>query len=632
MKFVLYIKGSTLTHLKTIGRFYVMAPHVKTTSTIRRSLRVIPRKDKKKVIVVVNLQIFLGLLDLAGVAAIGVLGALAVTGVQSEQPGTRVSGVLKFLQLSNLSFQNQAAILGTLATLILVSRTIFSILITRKVFYFLSRRGAIVTSELMSKLLSQSLLTVQGRPTQDFLYSTTTGVSAITLGVLGSAISIVADSSLLFILFLGLIYVDPTIAVTTSIFFGILGFVLYRLMNVKAQELGKLNSKLTIESGQKIVEVLESYRESVVRNRRSYYAEEIKKLRLRLADVLAESQLMPNISKYILESSIVIGGVLIAGAQFILQDARHAVATLAVFLASGSRIAPAVMRIQQSGIQLRSSLGAAEPTLMMLDQFEEFALLDSADQMPDFEYKGFFPQVELNDVSIIYPGSQTSALRSVSLTVKPGETLAIVGPSGAGKTTLVDVLLGVLQPTSGLVRISGNAPLESIANWPGVFSYVPQDVKIIDGSFRENVALGFPTRLATDELVWEALDAAQLSETVRLLPEKLDAPVGDRGTKLSGGQKQRLGIARAFFTKPLLLVLDEATSALDGSTESEITKSLDHLSGKVTVVMIAHRLSTVRKASQVIYMDQGEIVARGTFEEVRKSVPDFDHQAQLMGL
>jgi ABC-type multidrug transport system fused ATPase/permease subunit len=157
-------------------------------------------------------------------------------------------------------------------------------------------------------------------------------------------------------------------------------------------------------------------------------------------------------------------------------------------------------------------------------------------------------------------------------------------------------------------------------------------VKIIDGSFRENVALGFPTKLATDELVWEALDAAQLSETVRLLPGKLDAPVGDRGTKLSGGQKQRLGIARAFFTKPLLLVLDEATSALDGSTESEITKSLDHLSGKVTVVMIAHRLSTVRKASQVIYMDQGEIVARGTFEEVRKSVSDFDHQAQLMGL
>jgi ATP-binding cassette, subfamily B, bacterial PglK len=609
-----------------------MTPHAETTSSIRRALRVIPRKDKRKIVLVVCLQIFLGLLDLAGVAAIGVLGALAVTGVQSEQPGTRVAGVLSLLHLNDLSFQNQAAILGLLATLILVSRTVFSILITRRVFYFLSRRGAIVTSELMSKLLSQSLLTVQGRSTQDTLYSTTTGVSAITLGVLGSAISIFADSSLLAILFVGLIYVDLTLAATTSVFFGILGFVLYRLMNVKAQELGRRNSALTIESGQKIIEVLESYRESVVRNRRNYYSEEIKKLRLRLADVLAESQLMPNISKYILESSIVIGGVLIAGAQFLLQDARHAVATLAVFLASGSRIAPAVMRIQQNGIQLRASLGAAEPTLNMLDQFEEFELLDSEDQIPDFEYRGFTPHVEVDDVSMRYPGSEDFALKKVSLKVKPGETLAIVGPSGAGKTTLVDVLLGVLQPTSGVVRISGSKPLESIAKWSGVFSYVPQDVKIIDGTFRENVALGFPTELATDELVWKALDAAQLTETVRVLKDKLDTPVGDRGTQLSGGQKQRLGIARAFFTKPLILVLDEATSALDGSTEFEITKSLDQLAGKVTVVIIAHRLSTVRNANQVIYMDNGQIIARGTFEEVRKSVPDFDRQAQLMGL
>ena len=601
-------------------------------STLLRALRVIPQRDQKKVFAVVALQVFLGLLDLAGVAAIGVLGALAVAGVQSQEPGNRVLGVLQFLHLSEYGFQTQAAALGILATVILVSRTFFSILITRRVFYFLSRRGAVVTSEMMSKLLSQSLLTIQSRTTQDTLYSITTGVSAITLGVLGSAIAIVADGSLLIILFVGLMLVDPMIALSASAFFGALGFTLYRLMNVKAQELGKRNSELTIESSQKILEVLESYRESVVRNRMYYYSREVERLRLRLSDVLAESQFMPNISKYVLESSIVLGGVLIAGAQFMLQDARHAVATLAVFLAAGSRIAPAVMRIQQSGIQLKSSLGAANPTLNMLDEFENFEILNFSENSPDFEYTGFNPRIELVEVYLNYPGSKTLALNNVTLNVEPGESLAIVGPSGAGKTTLVDALLGVLKPTSGKVLISGHDPLESIALWPGALSYVPQDVRIINGTFRENVALGFPSEMAKDELVWAALDAAQLSQTVKQLGNQLDEPVGERGAKLSGGQRQRLGIARAFFTKPLILVLDEATSALDGVTESEITDSLDSLSGKVTVVMIAHRLSTVRKADHVIYMDSGEIIAAGSFDAVRAAVPDFDKQAQLMGL
>lgn len=601
-------------------------------STLLRALRVIPQRDQKKTFAVVALQVFLGLLDLAGVAAIGVLGALAVAGVQSQVPGNRVLGVLQFLHLSGYSFQTQAAALGILATVILVSRTFLSILITRRVFYFLSRRGAVVTSEMMSKLLSQSLLTIQSRTTQDTLYSITTGVSAITLGVLGSAIAIVADGSLLIILFVGLMLVDPMIALSASAFFGALGFTLYRLMNVKAQELGRRNSELTIESGQKILEVLESYRESVVRNRMYYYSREVERLRLRLSDVLAESQFMPNISKYVLESSIVLGGVLIAGAQFMLQDARHAVATLAVFLAAGSRIAPAVMRIQQSGIQLKSSLGAANPTLNMLDEFENFEILNFSENSPDFEYTGFNPRIELVEVSLNYPGSRTPALNKVNLEVQPGESLAIVGPSGAGKTTLVDALLGVLKPTSGKVLISGHEPLESISLWPGALSYVPQDVTIINGTFRENVALGFPSEMAKDELVWAALDAAQLSQTVKQLGNQLDEPVGERGAKLSGGQRQRLGIARAFFTKPLILVLDEATSALDGVTESEITNSLDRLSGKVTVVMIAHRLSTVRRADHVIYMDSGEIIAAGNFDAVRAAVPDFDKQAQLMGL
>jgi ABC-type multidrug transport system fused ATPase/permease subunit len=224
------------------------------------------------------------------------------------------------------------------------------------------------------------------------------------------------------------------------------------------------------------------------------------------------------------------------------------------------------------------------------------------------------------------------ALLDVNVSIESGESLAIVGPSGAGKTTFVDVLLGVLKPSSGDVRISDLEPLAAISRWPGAISYVPQDVVISNGTIRENIAMGFPIEVASDELVWDALEIAQLTEFVKSLPLGLDTPVGERGTKISGGQRQRLGIARAMFTKPKLLVLDEATSSLDGQTEADISDAIQRLKGMVTVVLIAHRLSTVRNASLVVYMTNGEIVARGTFEEVRKAVPDFDHQAQLMGL
>ena len=180
--------------------------------------------------------------------------------------------------------------------------------------------------------------------------------------------------------------------------------------------------------------------------------------------------------------------------------------------------------------------------------------------------------------------------------------------------------------------ISGLPPLLAFAKWPGAVAYVPQDVLIAVGTIRENVALGYPPEAATDELVMNALKVAHLDKFVAGLPESLDTQVGERGTKISGGQRQRLGIARAMFTRPSLLVLDEATSSLDAETEASISEAINELRGSTTVIMIAHRLSAIRNVDIIVYMSEGKIIGVGTFDEVRKVVPDFDRQAQLMGL
>ena len=244
-------------------------------STLGRSAGVLSAQDQRKIIAVAIFQICLGALDLLGVLVIGLLGALSVSGVQSTQPGSRVNSVLQLLRISEASFQTQAAILGTIAVVLLVGRTLLSIFFTRRILFFFSRRGAKISANLISRLLSRSLLTIQARTTQETLYSVTRGVEFITLQVLATSIVLVADISLLLIMAIGLLVVDPITATGTLLVFSFIGFLLYRVMHVRAGALGVKSSQLNIRSNEKIVEVFSSYRESVVRNRRDYYAREI---------------------------------------------------------------------------------------------------------------------------------------------------------------------------------------------------------------------------------------------------------------------------------------------------------------------------------------------------------------------
>jgi ABC-type multidrug transport system fused ATPase/permease subunit len=602
------------------------------SSPLFRATRLLNKSDRKKILLVISIQISLGLLDLLGIAVFGVMGSLAVSGIQSQSPNGRVGQVLSFLQLADLPFQQQAAILAVLATSFLILRTFLTVVVTKRTMRFLCRRGAAISADLIAQLLSRSLLFIQQRTTQQTLFAVTQGVITITVGVIASCVTLVSDLSLLIVLSIGLFVVDPVIAISSTTLFGIITFIMVKSLQGRARTLGLADSTLQVKSNEKVLEVLNSYRESVVRDRRNYYAAEIGSLRFDLANTQAELGFMPYIGKYVLETTVVLGSLVIAGVQFALHDAVTAVSTLSIFLVAGTRISPAALRLQQAFIQIKSSLGGAEPTLNLVadlmgvdpDKREEVEI--------DFDHMNFEPVIKIQDVSFTYPGSHQKALKNVYLDIPSGSVTAFVGPSGGGKTTLVDVLLGVIRQDSGNAEISGMQPLDAIQLSPGAISYVPQDVIIIDGSIRENVGMGFPASYATDERVNRAIELAGLTEFVTSLRQGIDAEVGERGAKISGGQCQRLGIARALFTNPRLLVLDEATSALDGETEARISESILQLKGSVTVIMIAHRLSTVRDADQVVYLDGGIIVAKGNFQHVRDAVPDFEKQAKLMGL
>lgn len=601
------------------------------SGNLYRSIKVLSYSDRKKILAVTIFQILMSGLDLLGIVAIGLLGAISVSGLQSTTPVDQVNKILGVLQLQDARFEIQLAMLGGAATFFLVGRTVLSIVFTRRILFFLSRRGAQISANLVFKLLSQSILVVQSRSSQETVYALTSGVERIVLHVIATSLVWIADFTLLFVIILGLIVVDPYSALTVILVFVIAWFFLYKFMNIRATRFGIQNTKLTISSYEKIVEVFSSYRESVVRNRRDYYAKQIGEMRFSQANTSAEIGFLPYVSKYVIESTIIIGAVLVGATQFLFQDASHAITTFGVFLAAGTRIAPAILRLQQGSITIKGGLAAGLPTLDLIDEIG-IEFMNAIEQKKiTFDHEGFYPEVVMNRVSFTYPGKNLPAIKDTTLHIPAGAFIAVVGSSGAGKTTLIDVLLGVLQPDDGFVTISGLPSLSAIAKWPGAISYVPQEVVISDGTIRENVALGFPVEFATDELVSNALRVANLEEFVSQLPEGLETRVGERGAKISGGQRQRLGIARAIFTHPNLLVLDEATSALDGETEANVSEAIQAMRGVTTVLVIAHRLSTVKNADQILYLSNGRILASGTFDEIRKSVPDFGKRANLVG-
>lgn len=553
---------------------------------------------------------FLGILDLIGVALVGLLGSLAVSGVQSSIPGDTVMRALKILNIENREIQFQVFSIGILATLVLVFKTSISILGSKKLLSFLGRRNAILSSRFFKEFYNLDYSQTSKVNIQESIHHISAGVTSMIMGVVANSISLISDIIVISILIAGLFVVDFSLGLTSVAFFGLIAFGLYIYTNKSIAFLGHQEVTSSIEINKLAVTAFSLNKEMGVANRKDYFIELFRDRKNLQSEIIAKKAFLPNISKYVLEIGLVAGTMIIAGVQFYLTDAKKAVAFLAIFLVSGARIGPALLRGHQSLLVVSGSLGAAKSTMEMVDEFgifeQPFVGTDrhsrsnsSFAKSPDSQGGTFIAR----NVGFTYPSNLKPTLHNFNIEISENSLVVFVGKSGSGKTTALDLLAGVHVPTVGEIAISGVSPREFVKENPGGVSYLPQDVSIFEGTIRENICVGYSSNHFSEQEISRAVSIAQLDEYVNSQIEGINFKLVEGGRGMSGGQKQRVGIARCLISQPRLMLLDEPTSALDAQTEKEFLNTLLGIKEFTTLVMSTHRPEVLKIADQICFFD-----------------------------
>jgi ATP-binding cassette subfamily C protein len=482
---------------------------------------------------------------------------------------------------------------------------------------------------MVSKLLASKPAYILRKKSQELLYSVTAGIDNLILNYVSAACVLLTEALFLVVIIVGVVALSPSAGFIALIVFGLSTLFISRLTSRSGKSLSEKSARLGVQYNERLLETLSVYRELLLRSDLDKASSETQAVRALTLRMRAQLIFLPTLSKYLFEFSIVIGGALVGLSQIILQDSNGAIASVVIFIAASTRILPSLIRAQNSFLIMKQSEGGAQVTLDVISEIDE--LLKKVGEKTHLEITSrFLPSIDVENLTFSYPESDQIVLKEINFSIKAGQFVAIVGQSGAGKSTLIDLLLGTYEPTSGYIKVSGLPPREAIKTWPGVISYVPQDIAIIDGTIAKNIALQDSDQ--REAQIYSALERAHLLDDVMAMNKKLNEVVGERGTRLSGGQRQRLGIARALYTNPEMIIFDEATSSLDPITEKSVTDAIYNKKSGVTLIVIAHRLSTVRHADLVFLLDQGRLITKGTFDEVRSLAPKFDEQAKLVNL
>ena len=461
---------------------------------------------------------------------------------------------------------------------------------------------------------------------RDDIYQTMTGYVPGAFGTTGEVIALAVDIFSALAVMAALLIVSPGATLVALVFFGGVAWVLQAVMKRAQLRLGEAARIANVRSWAFLAPAIDGFKEARISNASDRFSRDYAATRYEASMANRSLGILGEVPRAVLEILMILGIMVVAGFLFLTTSQSAAFAFLGVFAVGALRIVPSLNR----AVATLGRIRGAVPNLRALSH-EIRTLRAEPRSVPETPGSHVFPMADIQfcNVTYTFPDADTPVLDSVSGVIPQGHTVALVGSSGAGKTTFVDMLLALFTPDEGSMTVDGVSIHDHPTAWWSQLGMVAQDVFAMPRSIRENVAFGFAEHEIDDDKVREAIHLAQLDDFVEGMPDGIYGLLGQQGLRLSGGQKQRIGIARALYRDPQVLILDEATSALDNETESRITETLKGLHGKVTIVVVAHRLSTVKHADQILFFSKGRIVARGTMAELVQTNEEFANLVRL---
>ena len=598
--------------------------------TFRTTWSLLSNKQRGYYALLTLAQQFANLLDLIGIGAVSLL----VMAVASGRIDFDFAGLYR-LQIDEVSGRLVVALV-LLAAFSFLMKALGNLLLSLAMVKYLAKVEVAAAVRIASFVFRGSLADIRRFSPADVHYAVNASTSAMYGGMLTSVSSMITGIGLM-VLILGTFFVvNPIAAAVVAVYLAVVVVLIQWFMNEKLKEVGRNINKGSVAATSSLWDVLHSFREVSVFSKQDYFVGRYENARELLAKTNAQNTVLKSVPRLIIEQGLLLGVLGFVSWQVLGADVAEGLASVGVFVVGSIRIIGAVVPVQNAFASLKTTTVKAELSqqlhLEMREAEESVLQAQSSAEVDSAEIRSQAKGLSLRmtNVSYTYPGSTTPAVSNISIEAAPGGFVALVGPSGAGKTTVADLILGLNAPDQGTIALDGVDPKSLSSSSPGIISYVPQKPGMVSGTILENVALGVPIDEVDETWARECVRLAALDGVVNSLPDGINENLGRQSDKLSGGQIQRLGLARALYPRPRLIILDEATSALDAGSEAAVSQNIRDLGDAVTLVVIAHRLSTIQHADSVYVIDEGRVVASGPFKRLRKSVPLIEEYVRLM--